>query len=569
MSDRLDEAIRTMVVELVEAAPAPPPAASVLERTRLGRTARRRLHPVIVALLVLMVGTGGVLLGRYVFPSASPDGVGRIVAGEPAPEPEFSTADLGTEVPLLPSSGAVEPEVGPDAVGDVVAVGRVAGSDLEVFAWRIEAGGIEGGCTQVVGAGTRETTCSAGRSEPTLQVPYAFPYRAVSTVVTWRVPEGTSVAALEVEGLSLWQRPVGGVAAFVVDRAAFDVAFLGAWGAHGEDLGRIAFSGWRPAGLHSVFSEATGVALVFDDGLDGVIALDLDDLSLARRPLDGQRAGDPDHRLARVGDSLVVGWGSVHRLLIDTLEGNPIGQATVFIPAAEADAVWLIDYPGGRIGQGTPGYRLVGLDGHEIVSAPGIDPSLGFPAKAIPGGIVHETPSGITLWFPDAEPVRIPAPNPGFVVDVSGGVIAWCEDLCTLTLTEIDGGQTLVPSPDPARRFISARFSPDGRLLAAVVADPGPIDPDSGGAVALVDVASGEATLLTEPLLPRPSYLGWSPDGRHLFFSSYSYGLTETVVGWYRPADGHLEVVTLPFGGALSFVVLDRDEAGAFFPADQ
>jgi hypothetical protein len=40
----------------------------------------------------------------------------------------------------------------------------------------------------------------------------------------------------------------------------------------------------------------------------------------------------------------------------------------------------------------------------------------------------------------------------------------------------------------------------------------------------------------------------------------------ETLLGWYRPHDGHLEVATLPFGGALSFLVLEVDDAGPFLP---
>jgi hypothetical protein len=209
----------------------------------------------------------------------------------------------------------------------------------------------------------------------------------------------------------------------------------------------------------------------------------------------------------------------------------------------------------------------VGLDGTEGTSTLGLDPTEAFPSLGVPGGIVHETDRGIVVWEADTqETVRVPGVGTGFVADVHGRLVAWCDGECVLHLTEVGGEDIVVPSPDDARPFEprSARFSPDGRLLAAIVGDPGPIDPDSRAAIAVVDVDFGEATLITDPLLPRPSYLAWSDDGRNLFFSSWSYKQPETVLGWYRPADRHLEIATLPFGGTLSFVVLDPDHAGSF-----
>ena len=98
----------------------------------------------------------------------------------------------------------------------------------------------------------RGTECRAGRAEPGVSIPYTFPHRptedaATGTVVVWRVPQGTSAASLDVGGLQLrglllWQRPVGGVAAFVVDRPSFDLAFLNAWAVDGASIGRIGFN---------------------------------------------------------------------------------------------------------------------------------------------------------------------------------------------------------------------------------------------------------------------------------------------------------------------------------------
>jgi hypothetical protein len=269
--------------------------------------------------------------------------------------------------------------------------------------------------------------------------------------------------------------------------------------------------------------------------------------------------------MVRVDDTLVVGWASIHALSLDTLEPRGLGKATVFIPAAEGGRVWLIDYPGGRIGQGTPTYQQVSVDGNKISMSQGLDPSQALPALGIPGGIVHETDAGIDIWDVDSEEVtRIVGAGVGFVADVHESLIAWCDGECVLHLTEIGELDIVVSPPDQSRNFDprSARFSPDGRLLAAIVSDPG----GSQAAIAIVEVESGAATLITEPLMPGPSYVAWSDDGDSLFFSSWSYQENETLLGWYRPHDGHLEVATLPFGGALSFLVLEVDDAGPFLP---
>jgi hypothetical protein len=256
MSDRLDEAIRTMVAELVGASPPPAPAASIADRLARRRTApgwSLPVRPALVAALALVVGAAGVLLGRYVFPDAPvSDGADRqVVAGTPAPKPRFSTADLGTEIPLLPVSPAIRPDVGPDAVGDVIAVGRIGAEDIEVFTWGIASDGITGACTHVVGGGSRGTACSSDMRAPSGHTPYAFPYRGsdgpTSTVVTWRVPEQTSVVGLEVGDLRLWQRPVGGVAAFLVDGDAAAVAHARAWSVDGALVAQIGFSVGDPS----------------------------------------------------------------------------------------------------------------------------------------------------------------------------------------------------------------------------------------------------------------------------------------------------------------------------------
>ena len=92
----------------------------------------------------------------------------------------------------------------------------------------------------------------------------------------------------------------------------------------------------QPPTGQPVFSTPTGVALLFDDGYDGVTALDLDTGVVGRRVVDGQRAGDQPYRLFRSGDSLIVGWGEVFAAPLDGGPSVSLGEATLAVPAVRA-----------------------------------------------------------------------------------------------------------------------------------------------------------------------------------------------------------------------------------------
>lgn len=64
-------------------------------------------------------------------------------------------------------------------------------------------------------------------------------------------------------------------------------------GATGVDVPR------EPPPLESVFQNDTDIVLLADDGIDGVTAIDLDRSIAARSTVDGQRAGDEPHSMAR------------------------------------------------------------------------------------------------------------------------------------------------------------------------------------------------------------------------------------------------------------------------------
>lgn len=306
-----------------------------------------------------------------------------------------------------------------------------------------------------------------------------------------------------------------------------------------------------------LFDPPSGVTLVFDDGIDGVTAVDLDRGVAVRQPVPGQRAGDQDPRLARSGDSLIVGWGEVSVWSLADGASRVVGEATVSLPAAEEERAWLVDYPGGRIGSGTPTVRQVDLDGVVHVTATGLDPGEFSAAAGIPGGLAYESSAGVVLWdaMTGAVTDRL-GTGQGWVSDVVGDVLVWCDGACAeLHVSDLDGGDDLVIAPPEGSAgwsARSARLSPDGSHVGAVTAD---------GSVAIADLAQGAAKPITSSAAEdTPLHLGWSPDGQQLFFSTGSYGRDSTVLGRFRLGDERAATVRIGVGGLLAFVTVSSND---------
>jgi hypothetical protein len=333
--------------------------------------------------------------------------------------------------------------------------------------------------------------------------------------------------------------------------------------AHGASA--PAHDGWSERGA---FPSATGAVLVFDDGLDGVAVVDVDNGVAVRRVLEGQRAGDQSPRLWRTGDHLIVGWGRIHAVDIRTAESHLVGEATTAVPAAEPGHLWLVDYPGGDIG---PTYRLVDLAGEVDAEWPDTVPDRGPPAAGIPGGLVFETESGVALWdAAQEEVVERLGQGSGFVGDAAGDLAVWCGDPCpALHVTRLGGHDQVIAAPEGDLVFDvqSSRLSPDGALVASLLIGPGPSGDGHAGRVVVADVATGEVVLTSDPLIPRPFFVAWSSDSDQLFFAAYGYGREDTDVGRWVRATGETELATLAVGGTLDLVVLRRDEAGALLDA--
>lgn len=226
MSDRLDQEIRSTVVELIESSPAPHPAHVALRSRPPRRPLTMRsglVRMLAVAVVVLVIGLAGAWIGRILVP-AEVGGQVPVVGGTPAPEPGFDPSVYGDEVRLLPSTGDVQPDIVSGTVdGDVVAVGRIEGTDLEVFTWKT-TDPTNGTCLQIARSIGGDTTCGGAlgdEPEPARQLVLPRFDEAsrdpIDVVGVWQVPDRTAIVAADAGESSFWQSPNGGVVAFTFD----------------------------------------------------------------------------------------------------------------------------------------------------------------------------------------------------------------------------------------------------------------------------------------------------------------------------------------------------------------
>jgi hypothetical protein len=302
--------------------------------------------------------------------------------------------------------------------------------------------------------------------------------------------------------------------------------------------------------------------LLFDNGYDKVKAIDVNVGIHYEIEIPGAVSGDPPYRLIEVGNRLIVGYGAVFAHSIPTRQSTRIGNATIYLPAAEPGRIWLVDY-GGRIGANPPVVWQISPGGEELTERVTVNVA-GHPMMGIPGGLAIETDEGIALWdHASGEVSDILGSDPSSQVsDVSPlGQVAWCHRECyELEVTRVETGESFrVGHPEAGIRFVpgEARFSSDGRFLAA------PTRSD----LVVVDVTTGEVELID--LAGREfDYVNWAPYGPNFFASTYSYGETSMTVAHVNALSGEAEVVDLPFGGALDFVVVPTEIAASFLRFD-
>ena len=301
------------------------------------------------------------------------------------------------------------------------------------------------------------------------------------------------------------------------------------------------------------FSHPTGVALVFADGL----TLDL------------------DQRTAITRNSLVVGWGDVWASPISGGRGRLLGPVVTSVPAAEAGAVWLVNYPGGRIGEGPPIFSEVTTTGSVLRSEVGPPPSTGLPIVGIPGGLAFDTSTGIALWsfYLRAFTRQLAGTGPGYIGDSAAGLVAWCDNLCLsvhVTATA-SGDDRTFPLPQPGWTVAqeSVRLSPDGRYVA-VMATRGIVGTNPLGDLDMIDIQTGRADVI-QTNLSAYTQLSWASNSKELFFVSNDFASSNfasndrrgMTVGQVEARAGSAQTGFIPTRDSEQFVIVNRSQVGA------
>lgn len=380
-------------------------------------------------------------------------------------------------------------------------------------------------------------------------------------------PEPTAAARASVQHRShrMRQRRLVGAGAVVLLVATLVVAALEV----GDGPRRVQIDNGAPNGAATkggLFPDVTGTTLILDDGASGIVAVDLDRRVAERRPTLGGGTQEQPIGIVGADTAFFTGSNDIYAVPFDGSPAILVGHANAFTRAAEPNEVWLVSWPGGRQGLGTPvSLREVNAHGNVIRQATSNDPNLGSPAMGIPEGIAYETTAGVALW--DAHTERITTrlgTKAAFVDDVHDDMLAWCEDICTTEhITHIGGRDLTISTPADTRAFQgrSARFSPDGRYLAAVVALDGPLAPHPTYKIDLVDTLTGAARVITPKSIPLGVSLAWSPDSQRLFFSPFAYANTHLTLGEYVVRTGQLNTASVPFWGNFGIAVAQSTAA--------
>lgn len=294
----------------------------------------------------------------------------------------------------------------------------------------------------------------------------------------------------------------------------------------------------NPSGspLPTVFARPTGTMLLIDTGGGEATIVDLDTGRWAEVPLEEQRPGDQPFRLWPMGDSIVVGWGEIWAVTPGRdMEARHLGEATFFVPDADPNRVWLIDYEGGRVGQGVPTWTLVGgKEGEILHQAEGAEEQLAV--RGIPSGLVLRSPDGrLSVYAPSTGEISDYEPEARYIVAAGPDQVVWCGENC-LTLVSTRGDDSVRIEGHPGRAFHPdlVWLSHDGAYLAAVTW----IDSEAHPVMAIYDALTGERLHETAPFAADDPPTGaWTADGQFIYLmpQGVTSGDPDLVVGRWTP----------------------------------
>ncbi|MEM9033457.1 MAG: hypothetical protein AAGD18_02595 [Actinomycetota bacterium] len=137
----------------------------------------------------------------------------------PAPEPQFDTGALGNRVELSNAVESAPPFPAGQLVGPVVAVGRLEGTEIDVFAWQRGDGQFRE-CVGLVGPGVEQVLCLT--DDDAVNGPVRVGVAPIDAGLfiggrlhVYRVPGRVSVVSAIVAGEAVQQRPIEGIVVFL------------------------------------------------------------------------------------------------------------------------------------------------------------------------------------------------------------------------------------------------------------------------------------------------------------------------------------------------------------------
>jgi hypothetical protein len=256
--------------------------------------------------------------------------------------------------------------------------------------------------------------------------------------------------------------------------------------------------------------------------------------------------GDAPYRVVR-RDDVLVAWA--YRTLVlrpsaDLVSSDVlVPDSLFFIPSSSPDRVWvgIVDeaQDDGRL----TAVREVSIDGQ--VTVPDTRPPGGaWPVAAVSGYLVFQREGELFVWDPSTgqEIDRLPGQLP---IAWQGARLAWCDAACrSLHLADLASGERLTVEPPTGATGFEAlygAFSPDGSTLAvAVRLGDGE---EAGRQLALIDVRTGQVTLVEGAIVPTPYvFIDWAPSGGTVFITGGQLG-------------GHRQVIDYKIGDAAAHVL--------------